>query len=70
MGFKKTNESNMIKDITKFQSFVGSILYLANCTRPDNSFAASKLCQYISAPSTMQMNVAKRILAYLKGTAE
>lgn len=66
--FKGAEPSEVIKQVTDFQSLVGSLLYLANCTRPDIAFAVSKLCQYISAPSEAHVMVAKRILRYLKGT--
>ena len=68
--FEKANELNAIEEVTEFQSIVGSMLYLANCTRPDILFGVAKLCQYISAPSSTHVEIAKRILAYLKGTVD
>lgn len=67
--FKGAEPSEVIKQVTEYQSLVGSLLYLANCTRPDIAFAVSKLCQYIAAPSEAHITIAKRILRYLKGTA-
>lgn len=66
--FEKATKLNAINNVSEYQSLIGSLLYVANCTRPDISFAVSKLCQYMSAPSNVHMNVANRILAYLKKT--
>lgn len=66
--FEKATKLNAINNVSEYQSLIGSLLYVANCTRPDISFAVSKLCQYMSAPSNVHMNVANRILAYLKET--
>ena len=53
-----------------YQSLVGSLLYAAIATRPDISQAVSKVCKYTSNPSEAHMTAAKRILRYLKGTAD
>ena len=66
--FKKAEQSEIIDEISGFQSLVGSLLYLSNCTRPDITFVVSKLCQFISAPSSEHLTIAKGVLRYLKGT--
>lgn len=51
-----------------YQSIVGSLAYLMNCTRPDLAFAVGKLGQYASNPTATHMLAAKPVLRYLRGT--
>ena len=44
-------------------------MYLASATRPDISFAVSKLSCFISNPGDDHWRALKRVLRYLKGTA-
>jgi hypothetical protein len=53
-----------------YQSIIGSLLYIQIGTRPDISFAVSRLAQYGSNPLSQHMRLAKYILAYLLGTVE
>ena len=48
---------------------VGSLLYLANRTRPDISAAVGAVAREVSNPRKTQWTSVKRILRYLKGTA-
>ena len=43
-------------------------MYLASATRPDISFAVSKLSRYTSNPSDDHWRALERVLCYLKGT--
>lgn len=54
-------------DITLYQSLIGKLLYAANGTRPDISFAVSKLARYFTGPRETHMTAAKHVLSYLKG---
>ena len=45
-----------------FQSLVGSLLWIARCSRPDIAFAVHR------ATSDYDMKLARRILRYLAGT--
>jgi hypothetical protein len=58
-----------LKDITHYQAIVGSLMYAALATRPNISFAVTALCQYNSRPFTRHLTAAKRVLQYLKSTA-
>ena len=64
----KTQESDKLCDKTKYQSAIGSLLFLSNRTRPDISFAVGKTSRYSSNPSNTHWSAVKRILRYLNGT--
>jgi hypothetical protein len=44
-------------------------VYLASATRPDISFAVSKLSRFVSNPGDEQWHALERVMRYLKGTA-
>ncbi|KAG2771133.1 hypothetical protein PC129_g7245 [Phytophthora cactorum] len=54
--------------ITKFQSLVGRLLWVASCTRPDIAFAVHKPSRRTHCPTIADWKLAKRILRYLSGT--
>ena len=51
------------------QSIVGSLTWLSMSTRPDISTITNILAKYVKSPSKGHIDAAKRILRYLKGTA-
>lgn len=53
----------------KYREAVGSLIYLSTCTRPDISFAVSKLSQHCAEPTQEHWNTIKHVFRYLKGTA-
>jgi len=59
-----------LRDIKGSQAIVGSLMYVALATRPDISFSVAALCQYNSHPFTSHLTTAKRVLQYLKSTAD
>jgi len=59
-----------IKDIKGYQAIVSSLMYAALETRPDISFTVAALCRYNSCPFTSHLTTAKRVLQYLKSTAD
>ena len=64
----KSQESDKPYDKTKYQSAIGSLLFLSNRTRPDISFAVGKTSRYSSNPSNIHWSAVKRIMRYLNGT--
>ncbi|KAJ8725064.1 hypothetical protein PYW07_016022 [Mythimna separata] len=63
----KSGEKN---DNTRYQEIIGSLMYLACCTRPDISYAVTMLSQFNNCNDSTHMAALKRVLRYLKGTAE
>lgn len=51
-----------------FQSILGSLRYLMNCSRPDLAYPIHELSQFSSAPASRHILALKRVLWYLKGT--
>jgi hypothetical protein len=56
-------------DATNFWSIMGGLQYLM-LTQLDLAFPVNKICQYLHAPTTLHLAVAKRILRYVKGTID
>ncbi|GMF31306.1 unnamed protein product [Phytophthora lilii] len=54
---------------TQFRELIGSLLYVANATRPDVSIALSILSKFLDNPLEIHWNAAIRVLCYLLGTA-
>ena len=46
------------------------MMYLANHTRPDISYAVNLLCRFLTKPTQQLYMLAKRILRYLNGTRQ
>ena len=55
-------------DQALYQSAIGTLTWIAKCTRPDISYVVGQLSQHYSAPTTRHWNAALRVLRYLKGT--
>jgi hypothetical protein len=53
---------------SRYQTVIGSLLYLMLGTRPDIAFAVTKLAQYAANPSEDHLNKALYICRYLVGT--
>ena len=64
-----TDEDSCI-DQQKYQSAIGSLMYLSISTRPDISFAVSTLARFSSKPTKEHWTALKRLLRYLKGTTQ
>ena len=56
------------RDQLKYSQIIGSLMYLASVTRPDISFAMSKLSRFVSNLRDDHWRVLERVLRYLKGT--
>jgi hypothetical protein len=56
-------------DPFEYRSVVGALQY-CTFTRPDLSFAVNQLCQHLQSPTSTHWTTAKRVLRYLKNTAD
>ncbi|KZV39334.1 retrovirus-related Pol polyprotein from transposon TNT 1-94 [Dorcoceras hygrometricum] len=67
-GFKihKDEDGTAVAD-TYYKQMVGSLIYLT-ATRPDIMFNVSLISRYMSRPTELHLQAAKRIFRYLKGT--
>ncbi len=54
----------------EYQSIIGTLLYVMLGTRPDISFAVTRLSSFNQNPSQLHLNAARHILKYLKGTKD
>lgn len=59
----------VIAGVKPFRELIGSLLYVANATRPDISVAVGVLSRYLEQPCEKHWNAAIRILRYLKGAS-
>ncbi|KAJ9546310.1 hypothetical protein OSB04_018853 [Centaurea solstitialis] len=59
------NKDNLLSDISGFQKLIGRLIYLL-ATRPDISFAVHCLSQFMHSPRKSHLNLALRVLRYLK----
>ena len=53
-----------------YLSVIGTLMYLANCTRPDIAFAVNILVKHSANPTHRHQTGAKHILRYLSGTKD
>jgi hypothetical protein len=61
------NPKDVLKDITTYQSRIGSIMYLVTGTQTDLTFTISFLAQFSPAPNTQYIAAVKRCLQSIKG---
>ncbi|XP_062538749.1 uncharacterized protein LOC134207025 [Armigeres subalbatus] len=52
-----------------YQEAVGSLMYLAQCTRPDILYAVNQLSRYNSNPGMQHWIAVKTLFRYLRGTS-
>jgi hypothetical protein len=55
-------------DQLRYSQIVGSLMYFAGATRPDISFAVSKLSRFISNLGADHWHALERVMRYLQGT--
>lgn len=51
-----------------YLELIGSLIYLANATRPDLAFAVNALSRFCTDPDEVHWKLAKRVLRYLQHT--
>jgi hypothetical protein len=55
----------ILRDQLRYSQIINSLMYLA--TRPDISFAVSKLSRFVSNPGDDHWKALERVMRYLKG---
>jgi hypothetical protein len=65
-----STDGDPIDDDVPYSEAVGSLLYLAVCTRPDISHSVNMLARYMANPKQQHWNALKGVLRYLKGTTD
>ncbi|XP_046472611.1 uncharacterized protein [Neodiprion pinetum] len=66
----KNNEEIEEMSRIPYQEAIGSILYVAQGTRPDLSYAINTVSKFNNNPGKAHWSAVKRILRYLKGTSK
>lgn len=64
-----SDEKGELVNETLYKQMIGSLMYITN-TRPDLQFAVSLLSRFMSRPTQLHAQAAKRVLRYLKGTMD
>jgi len=54
----------------RYQSIVGSLMWLMRCTRPDLAFTVSMFSKFSAAPTTEHLAAASYVLRYLRNTLD
>ena len=67
-GYAEPSESEVLTDPTKYQSLVGSLLYINRMTRPNISVHVNLLVRRTSKPGTNNMKTALQVGQYLAST--
>ncbi|KAL5577768.1 hypothetical protein UlMin_019467 [Ulmus minor] len=64
-----SDEGDPVPNATDYRSIVGGLQYVT-ITRPEIAYCVNKVCQFMQNPLDLHWKAVKRILRYLKGTAE
>lgn len=67
--FSTETGKDEVKEKWPYRELIGSLMYLSVATRPDITNTVVKLAQFVSNPNLSHWKAAKRVLRYLKGTA-
>ena len=60
----------MDQTVVSYSEIIGSLMYLAVCTRPDLSQSVGALARYMANPTEDHLAAAKHVLAYISGTLD
>ena len=63
------NEDDEVVDQTSYREMIGSLIYAMVCTRPNLSYAVTKLSQHLACPTAADLTMLKHVFRYLKKTS-
>lgn len=69
-GYFKNIDSPSLPSNDQYRKIIGMLLYLSTNSRPDVAASVSILSQKVSKPTVYDMNEAKRVVRYLKGSMD
>ena len=70
MKLQFSEQALPFEDNSLYREVIGNLIYLMTSTRPDIAFVVTKLSQFLVNPTVEHYACAKRVLRYLKGTAD
>ena len=68
LKLQTAHNGNKEVDLRIYRSLVGSLLYLAEQTRPDIMYTVNILSRHMNAPTNQNWMCGKRLLRYLQGS--
>ncbi|KAK2577550.1 hypothetical protein KPH14_012917, partial [Odynerus spinipes] len=68
VNYKNIEEGKLLPENKKYQSLIGSLMYIAISTRPDITASVTILSRKMQNPTETDWKEAKRVARYLKGT--
>ena len=69
-GLRVARPGEQMSDVHVYQSVIGSLLHLAQCTRPDIALTVGALASFCSAPTVAHYNAVLDLVRYVGCTAE
>ncbi|KMQ87426.1 retrovirus-related pol polyprotein from transposon tnt 1-94 [Lasius niger] len=69
-GIKLKKVSSTEEESFPYKELLGTLMYLAICSRPDIAYSVSYLNQFVNCYDSTHWIAAKRVLGYLKGIAD
>ena len=66
-NIKLSNAGELLRDPSQYRRLVGCLIYLT-ITRPDITYSVHVLSRFMNAPRKPHMEVALRVLRYLKSS--
>ena len=66
----KDEDEELLGPEVPYLSVIGTLMYIANCIRPDIAFAVNLLARHSACPTKHHWTGVKNIFRYLQGTTD